>query len=91
MLPYWFDGIVPDLAAGAAVLVAADGNSLRALVKHLDHISDDEIAELNIVTGVPYVYELDDFFALKEQKPPLERALGDPAEIEAAARRLWSR
>jgi 2,3-bisphosphoglycerate-dependent phosphoglycerate mutase len=88
MLPYWFDGIVPDLAAGRAVLVAAHGNSLRALVKHLDHISDDEIAELNIVTGVPYVYELDDFFAPKEQKPPLERALGDPAEIEAAARKV---
>jgi 2,3-bisphosphoglycerate-dependent phosphoglycerate mutase len=88
MLPYWFDGIVPDLADGRTVLVAAHGNSLRALIKHLDGISDDEISELNIVTGVPYVYELDDSFSPKEQKPPLERALGDPSEIEAAARRV---
>ncbi len=85
MLPYWYDGIVPDLAAGRTVLVAAHGNSLRALVKHLDGIADDAIAGLNIVTGVPYIYELDDFFAPKEQMPPLERALGDPAEIAAAA------
>jgi 2,3-bisphosphoglycerate-dependent phosphoglycerate mutase len=88
MLPYWFDGIVPDLARGRVVLVAAHGNSLRALIKHLDGIADDEIAGLNVVTGVPYVYELDDFFAPKEQKPVLERALGDPAEVEAAARKV---
>ena len=60
MLPYWCDAIVPDLRAGADVLVSAHGNSLRALVKHLDGIADDEIAELNVPTGVPLVYELDD-------------------------------
>lgn len=62
MLPYWEDAIVPDLAAGNTVLVAAHGNSLRALVKHLDGISDDDIAALNIPTGIPLVYELDDDF-----------------------------
>ena len=59
MLPYWYDCIVPDLAGGAEVMVAAHGNSLRALVKHLDGISDADIAELNIPTGIPLVYELD--------------------------------
>ena len=63
MLPYWFSDITVDLAAGKTVLVTAHGNSLRALVKHLDHISDDDIAELNIPTGIPLVYELDDAFA----------------------------
>ena len=62
MLPYWESDIIPDLAAGKIVLVTAHGNSLRALVKHLDGISDDEIAELNIPTGIPLVYELDDDF-----------------------------
>ncbi len=59
MLPYWYDAIVPDLRAGSSVLVAAHGNSLRALVKHLDGISDDEIAGLNIPTGIPLLYALD--------------------------------
>jgi 2,3-bisphosphoglycerate-dependent phosphoglycerate mutase len=59
MLPYWYDAIVPDLAAGRVVLVVAHGNSLRALVKHLDGISDAAIAELNIPTGIPLLYELD--------------------------------
>ena len=59
MLPYWYDAIVPDLMAGRSVLVTAHGNSLRALVKHLDGISDDAIASLNIPTGIPLVYELD--------------------------------
>jgi 2,3-bisphosphoglycerate-dependent phosphoglycerate mutase len=63
MLPYWESDITVDLAAGKTVLVTAHGNSLRALVKHLDHISDDAIAELNIPTGIPLVYELDDSFA----------------------------
>jgi 2,3-bisphosphoglycerate-dependent phosphoglycerate mutase len=63
MLPYWFSDITVDLAAGQTVLVTAHGNSLRALVKHLDGISDDAIAELNIPTGIPLVYELDDAFA----------------------------
>lgn len=59
MLPYWESDIVPALQSGQTVLVAAHGNSLRALVKHLDGISDGEIAELNIPTGIPLVYELD--------------------------------
>jgi len=66
LLPYWYDVIVPDLAAGGTVLVAAHGNSLRALVKHLDVISDEEITGLNIPTGIPLLYELDeDFVPLK--------------------------
>jgi 2,3-bisphosphoglycerate-dependent phosphoglycerate mutase len=62
MLPYWYDAIVPDLALGRVVLVVAHGNSLRALVKHLDGISDEAIAELNIPTGIPLLYELDASF-----------------------------
>lgn len=60
MLPYWESDIAPDLRAGKTVLVTAHGNSLRALVKHLDRISDGDIAELNIPTGIPLVYNLDD-------------------------------
>jgi 2,3-bisphosphoglycerate-dependent phosphoglycerate mutase len=59
LLPYWYDAIIPDLAAGHPVLIVAHGNSLRSLVKHLDGISDADIAELNIPTGMPLVYELD--------------------------------
>jgi 2,3-bisphosphoglycerate-dependent phosphoglycerate mutase len=59
MLPYWYDAIVPDLATGATVLVVAHGNSLRALVKHLDGITDEDIAALNIPTGIPLLYRLD--------------------------------
>ena len=59
MLPYWYDVIIPDLAAGQTVLVVAHGNSIRALVKHLDGIGDAEIAGLNIPTGMPLIYELD--------------------------------
>ncbi|SDR79366.1 phosphoglycerate mutase [Friedmanniella luteola] len=59
-LPYWYDQIVPDLMAGKVTLVAAHGNSLRAIVKHLDKISDDDVVGLNIPTGIPLVYELDD-------------------------------
>ncbi len=62
MLPYWYDAIVPDLAEGKTVLVTAHGNSLRALVKHLDGISDADIAGLNIPTGIPLLYELNDEF-----------------------------
>jgi len=62
MLPYWESDIKPDLAAGQTVLVTAHGNSLRALVKHLDEISDADIAGLNIPTGIPLLYELDDDF-----------------------------
>jgi 2,3-bisphosphoglycerate-dependent phosphoglycerate mutase len=60
MLPYWYDAIVPDLRVGKVTMVAAHGNSLRALVKHLDNISDADIAALNIPTGIPLLYELDD-------------------------------
>lgn len=60
LLPYWESQIVPDLRSGATVLLAAHGNSLRALVKHLDSISDEAIAKLNIPTGVPLRYDLDD-------------------------------
>ena len=63
LLPYWESGVVSDLRAGHTVLVAAHGNSLRAIVKHLDNISDDDIAGLNIPTGMPLVYELDDNLA----------------------------
>lgn len=62
MIPYWESDITKDLAAGKTVLVTAHGNSLRALVKHLDGISDEDIAELNIPTGIPLVYKLDDNF-----------------------------
>jgi 2,3-bisphosphoglycerate-dependent phosphoglycerate mutase len=62
MLPYWYDAVVPDLHLGLTVLIAAHGNSLRALVKHLDGISDAAIAELNIPTGIPLVYDLDDAY-----------------------------
>ena len=60
LLPYWYDQIVPDLRAGETVLVAAHGNSLRALVKHLDGLSEDEVVALNIPTGQPLRYDLDE-------------------------------
>ena len=80
VLPYWHDRIVPDLRDGRVVLVAAHGNSLRALVKHLDDIPDDEIAGLNIPTGVPLRYELDDGL-----RPVSSEYLGDPEAAAAAA------
>jgi 2,3-bisphosphoglycerate-dependent phosphoglycerate mutase len=58
LLPYWYDVIVPDLRAGGCVLVVSHGNTLRALVKHLESISDEQIAELEIPTGIPLVYQL---------------------------------
>jgi len=85
MLPYWFDSIVPDLANGHRVLVVAHGNSLRALVKHLDGISDDEITELNIPTGVPLLYELDDSFHPADTKTVEERYLLDAETVRARA------
>ncbi|HEV7865096.1 MAG TPA: 2,3-diphosphoglycerate-dependent phosphoglycerate mutase [Acidimicrobiia bacterium] len=85
VLPWFYDRIVTDLAAGEVVLVAAHGNSLRALVKHLDGISDADIADVNLPTGVPLRYDLDDAFRPVEACAPLERALGDPAAVEAAA------
>jgi 2,3-bisphosphoglycerate-dependent phosphoglycerate mutase len=85
LLPYWYDGIVPDLLAGQTVLVAAHGNSLRALVKHLNEIGDDEITGLDIPTGQPLVYELGADMRPAEDKPVEERYLGDPEAIRAAA------
>ena len=76
---------MPDLRGGHTVLVGAHGNSLRALVKHLDGISDDDIVELNIPTGEPLVYELDDDLRPVEAKPVEERYLRSPEEIRAAA------
>lgn len=85
MLPYWYDSIVPDLAGDTTVLVVAHGNSLRALVKHLDGISDDEITELNIPTGVPLLYELGDDARPVEDRPVTERYLMDPEAVKARA------
>jgi 2,3-bisphosphoglycerate-dependent phosphoglycerate mutase len=81
MLPYWYDELVPDLAAGQTVLVVAHGNSIRALVKHLDGIGDEQIAGLNIPTGMPLIYELDGAF---RPQLPGGRYL-DPAAAAAAA------
>ncbi len=86
MLPYWFDAIVPDLVDGKVTLVVAHGNSLRALVKHLDAIGDEEIVSLNIPTGVPLVYELGPDLMPVESADPLDRALGDTEAAKAAAR-----
>lgn len=80
MIPYWHDAIVPALRRGERPLVAAHGNSLRALVKHLDGISDEEIPSLNIPTGVPLVYELNE-----DLVPTSSYYLGDPEAIKAAA------
>ncbi|WP_437582443.1 phosphoglyceromutase [Paramicrobacterium sp. CJ85] len=79
-LPYWESDITVDLAAGKTVLVTAHGNSLRALVKHLDGISDDDIAGLNIPTGIPLVYKLDENF-----KPVEESRYLDPEAAAAGA------
>jgi 2,3-bisphosphoglycerate-dependent phosphoglycerate mutase len=80
MLPYWQDAIAADVLRGHPTLVVAHGNSLRALVKHLDRLDSDQVSELEIPTGVPLVYELDDRLA-----PISRRALGDPMAIAAAA------
>jgi 2,3-bisphosphoglycerate-dependent phosphoglycerate mutase len=85
MLPWWYDAIVPDLRAGLTVLVAAHGNSLRALVKHLDGISDDDIAGLNIPTGVPVRYELDADLQPDHVDSFDQRYLGDVEAARAAA------
>jgi 2,3-bisphosphoglycerate-dependent phosphoglycerate mutase len=85
-LPYWHDVIVPDLRAGSTVLVAAHGNSLRALVKHLDDIADDVIPGVNIPTGVPLIYELDDDLVPQGERVDWSgglrgRYLGDQDEV----------
>jgi 2,3-bisphosphoglycerate-dependent phosphoglycerate mutase len=78
-LPYWHETIAPAIKKGKRVIIAAHGNSLRALVKYLDNVSDEEIVKLNIPTGVPLVYELDN-----NLKPIKHYYLGDQAEIEKA-------
>jgi 2,3-bisphosphoglycerate-dependent phosphoglycerate mutase len=80
MLPYWHDVMVPDLRSGRVPIVVAHGNSLRALVKHLDGISETDIVDLNIPTGVPLLYELD-----QDMRPISSRYLGDPEAARAAA------
>jgi 2,3-bisphosphoglycerate-dependent phosphoglycerate mutase len=79
-LPFWHETVAPAIQSGQRVLIVAHGNSLRSLVKYLDNVSDDEIVELNIPTGVPLVYELDD-----QLKPIKHYYLGDADEIKKAA------
>ena len=83
MLPYWYDAIAADLREGKRVLVVAHGNSLRALVKHLDGISDDAIPSLNIPTGIPLAYDLDADLARVGS-----RYLGDPEAAKKAAEKV---
>ena len=82
-LPYWHERIAPSIRSGKRVLIAAHGNSLRALVKYLDEVSEKDIVELNIPTGIPLVYELDDHL-----KPLRHYYLGDPAAAAAAAAKV---
>jgi 2,3-bisphosphoglycerate-dependent phosphoglycerate mutase len=82
-LPYWHETIVPAIGSGKKVIVAAHGNSLRALVKYLDEIPDEEIVALNIPTGIPLVYELDE-----NLKPLRHYYLGDEAEIKKAVQKV---
>lgn len=81
VMPYWEEQIVPDIRAGKTVIVAAHGNSLRAVVKHLDNISDEEISKLNIPTGIPLIYELDE-----NLKAIRHYYLGDPEAAANAAK-----
>jgi len=78
-LPYWFNEIVPAIKTNRNIIIAAHGNSLRALVKHLDNISDEEILKLNIPTGLPLIYELDDLL-----KPVKSFYLGNPEKVKKA-------
>ncbi|MDR1304520.1 MAG: 2,3-bisphosphoglycerate-dependent phosphoglycerate mutase, partial [Verrucomicrobiales bacterium] len=78
-LPFWHEELAPAIKSGQRVIVAAHGNSLRALVKYLDHIPDEEIVELNIPTGMPLVYELD-----ADLKPIKHYYVGDPEEVAKA-------
>ncbi len=82
-LPYWQDVIVPLLKSGKRALIVAHGNSLRALVKHLDHVSDEDISKLDIPTGIPLVYELD-----QDLKALTHYYLGDPQAIEEARQKV---
>ena len=80
VLPYWFDAIAPQLKEGKTVLVTAHGNSLRALYKYLNGVSNEEILELNIPTGIPLLFELDEQLAVQTY-----RYLGDPEAAKRAA------
>lgn len=82
-MPYWHDVIVPELKSGKHAIIAAHGNSLRALVKYLDNVGDSEISDLNIPTGIPLVYELDD-----ELRPLAHYYLADRAEVEKAINKV---
>lgn len=84
-VPYWESTIAPMVKSGKRVLITAHGNSLRALVKYLDNVSDEEIVELNIPTGIPLVYELDE-----NLKPIKHYYLGNPEEVEKAAQAVAS-
>jgi 2,3-bisphosphoglycerate-dependent phosphoglycerate mutase len=79
-LPYWYDVVAPQLLAGMNVLITAHGNSLRALLKHLEHVSDDDIADVNIPTGAPRLYQFDDRLDLVSAE-----YLGDAEAVAAAA------
>ena len=79
VLPYWHETIVPTIKSGQKLLISAHGNSLRALVKYLDNISEDEIVKLNIPTGIPLIYELDN-----DLKPIRHYYLGDPEAVKKA-------
>jgi len=83
VLPYWHEHILPAIKAGSKVLIAAHGNSLRALVKYLDNVPNDEILKLNIPTGIPLVYELDE-----NLKPIKHYYLGDPEEVKKAMQKV---
>jgi len=85
VLPYWHSTLAPTIQTGKRVLISAHGNSIRALVKYLDHISDAEITELNIPTGIPLVYELDESL-----KPITHYYLGDPEEVAKKAEAVAS-
>jgi len=78
VIPYWNETIAPQISAGKKILIAAHGNSLRALAMHLDRMSEKEILELNLPTAIPLVYELDD-----DLKPIQHYYLGDPADLKA--------
>ena len=81
VMPYWHDSIAPELSSGKRILIVSHGNSLRALVKYLDNVSDEDIVGYNIPTGIPLVYELDD-----DLNPIRHFYLGDPEAVERAAK-----
>jgi len=86
VLPYWNEEIVPKLKSGKRLIIAAHGNSLRALIKHIDNVSDEEICKLNIPTGIPLVYELDE----NTLAPIKHYYLGDPEDVAKATHSVSS-